>query len=239
MEQTLLDQAEFADNPEPRCPVVLLLDTSYSMQGKPIEQLNGGLRALNEAIRADSLASLRVEVAIITFGGSVQAMDVRSGVPEPIPFDAQLAFTTVDTFQPPSLAVEGNTPMGEAVRKGLELLKQRKEIYKENSLDYFRPWMFLITDGYPTDEWQSATQQVKEEESRKGVIFFSVGVEEADMQILAHFSGERPPLKLRGLAFQELFRWLSKSLSAVAHSKPGEQAALPPVGWAHIETSHQ
>jgi uncharacterized protein YegL len=85
-------------------------------------------------------------------------MDVRSGVPEPIPFDAQLTFTTVDTFQPPSLAVEGNTPMGEAVRKGLELLKQRKEIYKENSLDYFRPWMFLITDGYPTDEWQSATQ---------------------------------------------------------------------------------
>ena len=238
MEQTLLDQAEFADNPEPRCPVVLLLDTSYSMQGNPIDQLNGGLRAFSEALQADRLASLRVEVAIVTFGGRVQAVDVRSGTLEPVPFDAQQCFVTVDSFHPPVLTVDGNTPMGEAVRQGLNLLQQRKEIYKENSLDYFRPWMFLVTDGYPTDDWQSATQQVKEEESRKGVIFFGVGVEGADMQVLAHFSSERPPLKLRGLAFQELFKWLSKSLSAVAHSKPGEQAALPPVGWAQIETSH-
>ena len=128
--------------------------------------------------------------------------------------------------------------MGEAVRQGLNLLQQRKEIYKENSLDYFRPWMFLITDGYPTDEWPSASHEIKEEEARKGVIFFGVGVQDADMKILAHFSNERQPLQLEGLAFQELFTWLSKSLSAVAHSKPGEQAALPPVDWAQIDPSH-
>lgn len=237
MVQTLLDQAEFADNPEPRCPVVLLLDTSHSMLGQPINELNEGLRAFNEALKADPLASLRVEVAIVTFGGSVQAIDVRSGQAEAIPLDAEQAFVTVDSFQPPTLTVNGNTPMGEAVRQGLMLLRQRKTIYKENSLDYFRPWIFLITDGYPTDEWQSAAEQVKEEESRKGVIFFGVGVEGADMQTLAQHSTERPPLKLRGLAFQELFQWLSKSLSAVAHSKPGEQAALPPVGWAQVDTS--
>jgi uncharacterized protein YegL len=238
MEQTLLDQASFADNPEPRCPVVLLLDTSYSMQGEPISQLNGGLRAFSEALKADTLASLRVEVAIITFGGSVQAIDVREDSGEIIPFDANLAFVTVDSFHPPVLSVNGNTPMGEAVRQGLNLLHQRKEVYKENSLDYFRPWMFLITDGYPTDEWPSASREIREEEARKGVIFFGVGVQDADMKILAHFSNERQPLQLEGLAFQELFTWLSKSLSAVAHSKPGEQAALPPVDWAQIDTSH-
>jgi len=238
MAETLLDQAEFADNPEPRCPVVLLLDTSGSMQGDPIRELNEGLRAFDSAVKADRLASLRVEVAIVTFGGSVQAIDVQSGGAHTIPFDAQRAFVTVDGFHPPTLAANSNTPMGEAVRRALTLLRERKEIYKQNGMDYFRPWMFLITDGQPTDEWQSAAQQVKDEEERKGVMFFGVGVEGADMQTLARFSNQRQPLKLQGLAFGELFQWLSKSLSAVAHSKPGEQAPLPAVGWAQVDTSH-
>jgi uncharacterized protein YegL len=238
MDDMLLDQAEFADNPEPRCPVILLLDTSGSMKGQPIQELNDGLRSFSTAVKADRLASLRVEVAIITFGGSVEAIDVRKGTGERAAVDAQQAFVTVDGFQPPTLAARGGTPMGEAVRKALTLLRERKEIYKDNSLDYFRPWMFLITDGKPTDQWKTAAGQVKDEEARKGVIFFGVGVEGADMQTLAQFSDQRQPLKLRGLAFEELFQWLSKSLSAVAHSKPGEMVPLPAVGWAQADTSH-
>lgn len=238
MEESLLDLAEFADNPEPRCPVVLLLDTSGSMQGQPIQELNEGLRSFSSAVKTDRLASLRVEVAIITFGGKVQAVDVRSGQGKPIDFDAQNAFITVDAFQPPTLRSSGGTPMGGAVEQALTLLRERKEIYKQNSLDYFRPWMFLITDGKPTDEWQRAAQQVKDEESRKGVLFFGVGVKGADLDTLARFSEQRSPLKLQGLAFEELFQWLSKSLSAVAHSKPGEMVPLPAVGWAEADTSH-
>jgi uncharacterized protein YegL len=56
------------------------------------------------------------------------------------------------------------------------------------------------------------------------------------MNSLAQFSGQRAPLRLKGLAFADLFQWLSKSLSVVAHSKPGEQTPLPPVGWAQIDT---
>jgi uncharacterized protein YegL len=192
MTESLLSQAEFADNPEPRCPVVLLLDTSASMQGAPIQELNGGLRALDETLKADPLAALRVEVAIVTFGGHVQAIDVREGRDVAIPFDAEQAFVTVDAFVPPTLIASGNTPMGEAVRCGLELLRARKEIYKQNGMDYFRPWVFMITDGQPTDVWQPAAQQVRAEEARKGVIFFAVSVQGADMETLSQFSRAWP-----------------------------------------------
>ncbi len=236
----LLLQAEFADNPEPRCPVVLVLDTSGSMKGDPIQELNDGLKAFANELKSDNLASLRVEVAVVTFGGSVKTLDVRSGgTGKEIPFDANQAFISVDRFDPPTLAANGETPMGEAVQRALALLKERKEIYKQNGLDYFRPWMFVITDGKPTDRhWEAAADQVKQEEARKGVIFYGVGVDKADMEVLNRFSESRPPLKLRGLAFNELFKWLSKSLSVIAHSRPGEQAPLPPVGWGQVDTSH-
>jgi uncharacterized protein YegL len=200
-----------------------------------------------------------VEVAVVTFGGQARALDVRAPagnqgkdiVPfnpqglatrqpaKHIPFDAGQAFDTVDRFLPPVLTAAGETPMGEAIQRSMALLRDRKEIYKINSLDYFRPWMFVITDGKPTDKgWEAVADQVRQEETRRGVIFYAVGVEKADMKVLARFSEARPPMKLKGLAFGDLFMWLSKSLSVIAHSRPGEQAPLPPVGWGSVDTSH-
>lgn len=259
MDSSYFDQTQFADNPEPRCPVVLVLDTSGSMAGEPIRELNEGLRLFAAALSADRLAALRVEVALITFGGKVRALNIQGAgqtggaeivpfnpfglavrpKPQEIPLDAGQAFIPVDRFQPPTLDAGGDTPMGEAIRKALALIKQRKEIYKQNSLDYFRPWLFVISDGKPTDRgWEEAANQVKQEEGRKGLIFYAVGVEGADFKSLEKFSSERTPLKLNGLAFNEMFNWLSKSLSVVAHSRPGEQAPLPPVGWGSVDTSH-
>ena len=238
MDSNLLDQAEFADNPEPRCPVVLALDTSGSMSGAPIKELNNALSEFATALQADRLASLRVEVAIVAFGGGVKVYGLaESG--KSVTYEAQNAFVTVDLFAPPKLEASGNTPMGEAVQRALGLLRERKEIYRQAGMDYFRPWLFVITDGKPTDSnWEAAAAQVKEEENRKGVTFYGVGVENADLAVLSKFSDARPPLKLKGMAFGELFQWLSKSLAVVAHSRPGEQAPLPPVGWGEVDTSH-
>ncbi len=240
MSYGLLDKAEFADNPEPRCPVVLLLDCSGSMTGKAIDELNNGLRIFSETLKEDVLASLRVEVAIIAFGGDVQVMDVRGGERHSSFSYADDAFITVDQFEPPTLSANGPTPMGQAVQRGLGLLRERKEIYKQNSVDYYRPWMFLITDGQPTDLWHSAATQVKQEEANKGLIFFGIGIEGANMKLLSEFCGSIPPLKLEGLAFNELFQWLSKSMSAVSQSNVGEnQVALPPTPVVlRIDTSH-
>jgi len=98
----------------------------------------------------------------------------------------------------------------------------------------FRPWIFLITDGGPTDEWQSAARQVHEGEDKGAFAFFAVGVAGANMNALRQIS-VREPLKLEGLKFRELFQWLSNSMKDVSQSIPG--AAVPiksPKGWAEV-----
>ena len=217
---TQLDlSVEFATNPEPRCACVLLLDVSGSMSGRPIAALNEGLQAFAADLATDPLASQRVEVAIVTFGGEVTVVQ---------------DFVTASAFEPRQLRSTGGTPMGAAITKAISMVDARKQQYRENGIVYYRPWVFLITDGEPTDKWQEAAAAVRAAEEANGLAFFAVGVEGANIDTLSKIA-VRAPLKLEGLKFVELFVWLSRSQRAVSTSKPGDQTALPTVdGWAVV-----
>jgi uncharacterized protein YegL len=217
-EQVPFGTDSFADNPEPRCPCLLLLDISGSMSGAPISELNAGLVTFKDELAADSLAMKRVEVAVVTFG----------------PVKVESSFHTCPNFFPPHLQASGDTPMGAAIKQGLDMIKQRKEEYRANGMPFYRPWIFVITDGAPTDEWQSAAAMVREGETSKSFAFFAVGVQGANMDILKQIA-VREPLKLQGLKFRELFQWLSNSMKSVSRSTPGTAVPLtPPSGWSEV-----
>src|SRR5262245_30109521 len=114
LEQVPFNNVEFAENPEPRCACLLLLDTSGSMEGEKIEQLNEGLRTFAAQLRADTMAAKRVEVAVVTFG----------------PVKVAQNFVTADVFQPRELAASGNTPMGEAISRAARMISARKKSYR-------------------------------------------------------------------------------------------------------------
>ena len=118
---------------------------------------------------------------------------------------------------------------------GLDMVRQRKETYKQYGAPYYRPWVFMITDGSPTDKWQGAARRVRQEENDKAVAFFAVGVDKADMKTLGKIA-TRQPLKLKGLNFRDMFVWLSQSLTSISHSQVGEQVPLQsPTGWSVID----
>ncbi len=150
-------------------------------------------------------------------------------------------FATPDMFFPPQLSTSGDTPMGAAVMHALSMVEHQKALYRANGIAYFRPWIFLITDGGPTDSYKGAAAAAREGEGAKKFNFFAVGVRGADFDKLSEFSGAREPVALDGLKFREMFRWLSSSLKAVSHSQshsaanPEERLALPaPSGWTSI-----
>lgn len=219
---TLEEAVEFAENPEPRCPCVLLLDTSASMAGAAIAALNEGVRAFRDTLCQDALASRRVEVAVLSFDSEVRVVQ---------------DFVTTDLFEPTPLTAQGMTHIGTAIHKALDMLQTRKAQYRANGIAYYRPWVFLITDGAPQGEPEdvvlAAAQRIADDEANKRVAFFAVGVENADMSRLATLS-VRAPVKLIGLNFVEMFVWLSASMQKVSQSQMDEQVALPPPGWSTV-----
>ena len=216
------DLVEFADNPEPRCACVLLVDVSGSMQGEPIAALNAGLQQFATDVREDSLAGKRLEIAVVAFGDRV---------------DVVAEFGSASAFYPQPLKASGSTPMGEAINVAIDLVAARQQQYRSNGIVPYRPWIFMITDGAPTDSWERAARRVAEGERRKSFAFFAVGVDGANTGTLAQISVSAPVM-LRGLAFGTMFRWLSSSLSAVSRSTTGQAVNLTnpagPAGWASI-----
>ena len=215
----LEERVEVADNPEPRCPCLLLLDTSGSMKGERLAALTRGLFTFRAALAADPIAARRIEVAVVTFGSRV---------------DVVQPFIAPDRFVPPALTGSGQTHMAEGIERALTLIASRKGFYKRQGLFYYRPWVFMITDGQPEGESETAVAhaaaRLRRYEAEKRVAFFAVGVGGADMAALQKMV-VRPPLPLRELAFDDLFLWLSASMQSVSRSQPGDKVELPRMSW--------
>ena len=237
-------QIEFVENPEPRCACVLVLDCSSSMDPRNYEQefgvdapinielLNNGVKELKRQLEKDDIASKRVEIAVVKFDTTAEVVN---------------DFTTVEGFTPPELNADGVTLMTDAIELAANMIEERKKDYKQNGISYYRPWMFLITDGCPTDErgyplkgsdprLAKAIKIIHNGVNSKQFTFFAVGVDNADMQTLSKLSPKFPPKKLRENKWSEMFQWLSSSLVSLSSSSMDtEKVKLPPSNWDEVE----
>ena len=156
-------------NPAPRCPVILMLDTSGSMSGQPLRELQSGLDQFLKETSDDETASMSVELEIITFGGSAEIASAFAPVCD-----------IADT--PPALDANGSTPLGEALKLADSELKARRRLYKQKGIASYKPWIVLMTDGCPNDDYESAASSMKRMGDEGKLQYIGIGIgEEADL----------------------------------------------------------
>lgn len=198
---------------EPHCACLLLVDTSGSMTSKMAE-LNEALRTFRPSVCENPLSARRVDVCLVEFNTKVRVVS---------------PFASITRFEPPALEAGGNTNMGAGIRYALELVHEQVHNYHQAGVACYKPFIILITDGYPTDDVTGleAVIAARENEGRYGHLrFHAFGVKGADMGFLSKLTHRT--LAITNNAFGEIFNWASRSMQIISESQPG--AKVPGAG---------
>ena len=208
------------ENFEQKCLCVLVLDTSYSMDDGSIDELNAGLKRFQDELLKDKTTRDRLEVAIVTFDSDVKTIQ-------------QPALLT--DFSMPTLVCNGSTCMIDGISEAIDIVENRKQYYKSHGIPYYRPWIVMMTDGYPDSDQDvdGMSSRIKDAHQHKEFVFMGVGVGDSISEdVLKQLAqSDFPPMKMQAVKFCEFFTWLSNSMSGVSNST-GTDVTIPnPTEW--------
>ena len=210
--------SDFGSSTKRRLPICFALDTSGSMMGIPIKQLNMGLQNFVASIKSNDDTRSSTDIAIVTFGSKVDIV---------MPFGK----ISKDKGIPEIKASTTLTPIGEGVLTALELLNARKEGYKEMGIKYFQPWLVVITDGAPQGpnavaNMELAIKVCNELEANDKLVVFNIGVGSGvDFDCLKRLSIKREePISINSADFGKLFEFLGSSSSSIVSSGMNDDA---------------
>ena len=212
MNNGFFDDLDFGDFSAPstgatrKVPICLVLDYSGSMRfpdgtrSPKIDELNRNIDAFLDYVRNDPKAAKICDLCIITMGDAVRIVS---------------RYTTVDRIHFQHLAASGQTPLGTAMTKAVELLKERRQYYRDNDIEHYKPILMVMTDGDPTDDIDFISREVSDMVANKEMKIFPVGIGvNFNQASLARFSPLLKPKLIRNTeAFDKLFKLLSASSS--------------------------
>ena len=208
------DEVNFGDwssleiNVARRVPICLVLDRSGSMvecdgsELSKIQELNNNMKNFLDYVRGNAKASRICDICIISFGG-VDEVIVENG------------YSNIKDLKYKPLVPYGRTPIGAAVAKAMDLLKLRRNYYRNNDIEHYKPIMLLMTDGLPTDNYMPAAQEFARMVKNKEVKVFPVGIgRNFNKEVLRQFSPLVEPKTIDSAEnFAKLFKLLSASSS--------------------------
>ena len=193
-----------------KLPVCLCLDTSGSMYDC-IGELTEGVGEFFKAISGDEMARLCCEISVTTFDSNVNVVQ---------------EFAMVDQCRVPELRAYGGTEMFAGIARALSMLDSKKEEYKNAGVDYYQPWLVVMSDGAPNSIDQSIIDDLQKRQEDKKLTVFCLGIGSgADMELMRRLT--KKVMKLKEHSFSAFFEWLGKSVSTVSKSQVGEKVVLP------------
>lgn len=180
-----------------RLPVYLLLDTSGSMTGEPIEAVKNGVQVLVSTLRQDPYALETAYLSVITFDSAAKQI---------------VPLTELSMFQMPNIQASGTTVLGSALSTLAKVVE--KEIVKttpEQKVDW-KPLVFLMTDGEPTDDWKKGLDEFKKQ--KFGMVVACAAGQKANTQKLKEITDVVVQLDTADSAtIRAFFKWVSASIS--------------------------
>lgn len=200
---------------EPHLACVLLLDVSGSMSGEPIWNLNKAINRFKEQVCKDEIARKRVDVAVVTFSDGVELVS---------------DFVPIEKLPKIRLDAQGRTMMAEGIEYAVNLVKKRNAFYQKIGIPFFKPWIFMVTDGLPNstlEAMEHAAQRIHKEEnsgSNGKLKFWVLGISNYDSSEM--FKLTKRVVELKDHDFTGIFDWLSDSMTAISQSTVGESVPL-------------
>lgn len=180
-----------------RLPVYLLLDTSGSMHGEPIEAIKNGVQTLLSTLKQDPYALETAYISVITFDSSA-----RQAVP----------LTDLLNFQMPKLSANGTTALGDALSLVTNCIANEVQKTTADTKGDWRPLVFLMTDGAPTDDWRKGLHHFKT--ARTGVVVACAAGHDVDTSILKEITEIVLQLDTADSStIKAFFKWVSASIS--------------------------
>ena len=209
---SIVNEEKLSAPNEPHLACVLLLDTSGSMAGAPIRSLNNAVNQFKEQVCKDPTSRKRIDIAIIEFNSNVNVVQ---------------EFTPISLMQPVELKANGGTSMGAGIIAAIDKVQERNQVYAKMGTPCYKPWIFMITDGAPTDDISVARARIAERES-KGEFgklkFWAVGVPGYNEETLKSLT--KRCIALDGADFTNIFDWLSKSMAIISVSQVTDNPQL-------------
>lgn len=181
-----------------KLPVYLLLDTSGSMYGEPLEAVKTGLETLVHTLQQDPYALETAHLSVITF-----ASEARQAVP----------LTEITAFQPPNLEARGQTSMGAALELLAKCVDEEVTKTTANKKGDWKPLVFLMSDGAPTDNLDNGLAAIKDR--KFGMIVACAAGANANVPVLKLITEDVVRLdSMDSDSIKAFFKWVSASVSA-------------------------
>ena len=188
-----------------RLPVYLLLDTSGSMYGEPIEAVRNAMQILLSELQGDPNALETAYLSVITFN------DTPSQI---------VPLTDISSVQLPDIEAGGGTALGAALQLLADKLKTELKQNEGEIKGDWKPLIFLMTDGMPTDSIENGIQAIKS--SHTGTFVACAAGPKADPELLKRITPDVVQLdNLDSTAIKKFIKWVSQSIK-VASVRAGD-----------------